>query len=63
MGNANEMGHWHMPQQNLVGSYLHAVEFGRTSSQGGLTDGKEVELTLTLLLNRFLFKVLNGFGV
>ena len=63
MGNAKEMGHWCMSQQNVVGSYQCTAKFRMASLQGGLTDGKEVELTLTLLFNRFLFKVLNGFVV
>ena len=52
-----------MSQQNMVGSYQCAVEFWGASSQGSLTDRKEVELTLTLLFNRFLFKALHGFVV
>ena len=63
LGNAKGVGWWCMSQQNVVGSYQHAAEFGRASSQGGLTDRKEVELTLTLLFNSFLFNALNSFSV
>ena len=54
---------WCMPQQNVVGSYQSTMEFWRAGLQGSLTDGEEVELTLSLLFNRFLFKVLNSFVV
>ena len=63
MGDAKEMRCWCMSKQNVVGSYQHAVEFGRASLQGSLADGEDVELTLSLLFNRFLFKVLNSFVV
>ena len=63
MGNAKEMRHWCMSQQNVVGSYQCTAEFRRASLQGSLADREEVELTLSLLFNRFLFKVLNSFVV
>ena len=37
------------------------MEFWRADLQGGLTNGEEFELALSLLFNRFLFKVLNSF--
>ena len=49
-----------MSQQNMVGSYQCAAEFQWAGLQSSLTDGKEVELTFSLLFNRFLFKVLSG---
>ena len=52
-----------MSQQNVVGSYQHAAEFWRASLQGSLPDREEVELTFSLLFNRFLLKVLNSFVV
>ena len=52
-----------MSQQDMVGSYQHAVEFWRSGPQGSLTGREEVELTLSLLFNRFLFNVLNSFMV
>ena len=39
------------------------MEFWRADPQGSLTDEEEVELTLCLLFDRFLFKVLNSFVV
>ena len=63
LGNAKVMRFWCMSQQNVVGSYQHAMEFWRAGTQGSLADGEEVELTLSLLFNRFLFKVLNSFVV
>ena len=59
--NAKEMRHWCMSQQNVVGSYQHATEFWRAGPQDSLADGEEAEFTLSLLFNRFLFKVLNSF--
>ena len=32
LGKAKRMGHWHMSQQYVVGSYQHASEFGRAGS-------------------------------
>ena len=52
-----------MSQQNVVRGYQCAAEFWRADLQGSLTDGEEVELTLSLLFDRFLFKVLNSFVV
>ena len=63
MGNAKVMQCWCMSQQNVVGSYQHTMEFWRADLQGSLADVEEVELTLYLLFNRFLFKVLKSFVV
>ena len=63
MGNAKEMRHWCMPQQNVIESYQLPMGFGRVGPQGSLADGEEVELTLSLLFNRFLCKALNSLVV
>ena len=47
LGNAKEVSHWCVSQQDVVGSYQHAVEFWRA----GPADGEEVDLTLSLLFN------------
>ena len=53
LGNAKEVRHWCMSQQNMLGSYQCAMEFWRPGPQGSLVDGEQVELTLSLLFNRF----------
>ena len=52
-----------MSQQNVVRGYYCTAEFWRVDLQGSLKDGKEVELTLSLLFDRSLFEALNGFVV